>query len=169
MLGPVQFGMVIMEKLCKATLARSFPTHFESAMNPPTSTPKQRQTTNVIAASGRLRNEHFLLTADRLTLELDQGNFELVSAKAEGNIQVHMNAAEAEGELVIYAASAVFRPERQRLNLRGWIGTRENGLDVPAPIARHELAIPTDGTLFIPLMQEQKRPSIKLGDLRAAA
>lgn len=140
-------------------------------MNPSSSTHTQRPTTSIIASSGRLRGEHFLLTADRLMLELDQTNLELVSAKAEGNIQVHMSATEAEGELVIYAASAVFRPERQCLNLRGWSGTRENGMNVPAPIARHELAVPTDGTLFIPLVQRQaeRRTPINPMPLQAAA
>ena len=140
-------------------------------MNQNSLTMNERQTTHVVAASGRLRNEHFLLTADHLLLELDRDSLELVLARAEGNIEVHINGPEADGELVIYAASAVFRPERQCLRLGGWTGTRENGLVIPAPIARHEITIPTDGSLLVPAMQEQagKRLAIRPTPLRVAA
>ena len=140
-------------------------------MNQNSLTMNERQTSHVVAASGRLRNEHFLLTADHLLLELDRNSLELVLARAEGNIKVHIHGPEGDGELVIYAASAVFRPERQCLRLGGWTGTRENGLDIPAPIGRHELVIPTDGSLSAPLLQDQtgKRTPIRPTPLRVAA
>lgn len=130
-----------------------------------------RQTTNVIAASGRLRNEHFLLTADHILLEVDQASFELVSAMAEGNIQVHMVTPDPEGEYVIYAQSAVYQPHRHRLNLNGWLGTRENGVETAPSKARREVAVPTDGTFLLPMMQEQaeKRLPITHTPLRQAA
>lgn len=130
-----------------------------------------RKTTNVIAASGRLRNEHFLLTADHILLEVDQASFELISAMAEGNIQIHMTTPDPEGEYVIFAQSAVYQPHCQRLNLNGWVGTRENGIELPANLSRREVAIPTDGTFLLPMMQEQaeKRLPIAHTPLRKAA
>jgi hypothetical protein len=112
-------------------------------------------TTKVVAASGRLRNEHFLLTADHILLEVDPATFELVSAMAEGNIQVHMAPPEGEGEYVIFAQSAVYRPQARRLNLAGWLGTREDGIEFPAVADRREVVVPTDGTFLLPYMQEQ--------------
>ena len=133
--------------------------------------PLARKTTNVIASSGRIRNDHFLLTADHILLEVDQTNFELVSAMAEGNIQVHMATPDAEGEYVIFAQSAVYQPHCQRLNLNGWSGTRENGIEVPPATSRREVAIPTDGSFLLPLMQEQaeKRLPIAFAPLKKAA
>ena len=114
-----------------------------------------RKTTNVIAASGRLRNEHFLLTADYLLLEVDQASFELVSAMAEGNIHVHLTPSNAERDLVLHAESAVFQPMRQRLTLNGWLATREDGVEHPAPMTRREIVVPTDGSFLLPAMSEQ--------------
>lgn len=133
--------------------------------------PLARKTTNVIASSGRIRNDHFLLTADHILLEVDQASFELVSAMAEGNIQVHMATHEAESEYVIFAQSAVYQPHCQRLNINGWSGTRENGVECPPATARHEVAIPTDGSFLLPLMQEQaeKRLPISYTPLKKAA
>ncbi len=129
-----------------------------------------RKTTNVIAASGRLRNDHFLLTADHLLLEVDQASFELVSAMAEGNIQIHMVTPDPDGEFVLYAKSAVFQPQRQRLSLTGWQGTRENGVDIPPSQSHRDVVVPTDGSFLLPMMPEQaeKRLPIK-HTLRAAA
>ncbi len=130
-----------------------------------------RQTTKVIAASGRLRNDHFLLTADHILLEVDPNNFELISAIAEGNIQVHMASPHPDGEYVIFAQSAVYQPQEQRLNLTGWIGTREDGVECPPIAAQREIVVPTDGTFLLPFMQEQaeKRLPIEHRSLSKAA
>src|SRR3954464_15662023 len=104
------------------------------------------QTTKVIAAAGRLRSEHFLLTADHILLEVDPGSFDLVSAIGEGNIQVDMRLPHPYGEYVIYAQSAVFQPYYNRLNLNGPIGTRINGVEYPSAPVAGEVRIPTDGT-----------------------
>jgi hypothetical protein len=117
--------------------------------------PATRKTSNVIAASGRLRNEHFLMTADHILLEVDPENFELVSAMAEGNIQVHMASPDAEAEYVIFAQSAVYQPHFQRLNLNGLLGTRENGVEHATTAGCRELIVPTDGSFFLPMMPEQ--------------
>ena len=114
-----------------------------------------RKTSNVIASSGRVRNEHFLLTADHILLEVDPETFELVSAMAEGNIQVHMASPNPEGEYVIFAQSAVYQPHMNRLNLGGLVGTREDGQEYPALSVCREIVVPTDGTFFLPTMQEQ--------------
>lgn len=130
-----------------------------------------RQTTRVIAASGRLRNEHFLLTADHILMEVDPSNFELVSAMAEGNIQVHMATAEPDGEYVIFAQSAVYRPHSMRLDINGWIGTRENGVETGPTCEVREIELPTDATYLLPLMDEQavKRLPIEHRSLVVAA
>lgn len=122
-----------------------------------------RKTTKVIAASGRLRNEHFLLTADHILLEVDPASFELVSATAEGNIQVHMASPNPEGEYVIFAESAVYQPHFQLLNLNGWIGTREDGVECAPLTARREIVVPTDGTFLLPYMQEQAEKRLPIG------
>lgn len=130
-----------------------------------------RQTTNVIAASGRLRNEYFLLTADRILLEVDEASFELVSATAEGNIQVHLTTPDEDGEHVIFAQSAVYQPHNQRLDLGGWIGSRENGIE-SAPVATiREVVLPNEESFLLPHMQEQaeKRLPISHSPLRKAA
>ena len=111
-------------------------------------------TTKVVAASGRLRNEHFLLTADHILLEVETATFELVSAMAEGSIEIHMTCPDAESEYVIFAQSAVFQPHRQRLTLNGWIGVRENGV-MCGPVASHgHLVVPTDGSFLLPHITE---------------
>ncbi len=110
-----------------------------------------RQTTRVIAASGRLRNEHFLLTADHLLLEVDRSSFELVSAMAEGNVHVRLVAPDPEAEYVILARGALYQPYAARLSLNGCLGTRENGSTVPSRAGQHHMVVPTDGTFFLPI------------------
>jgi hypothetical protein len=114
------------------------------------------QTTKVVADAGRLRNEHFLLTADHLLLEVDPESFDLVSAIAEGNIHVHMTVPHPYGEYVIYAQSAVFQPYYQRLNLNGPIGTRINGVEYPSAPIVGEVRIPTDGSFALPPQASEK-------------
>ena len=130
-----------------------------------------RQTTKVIAASGRLRNEHFLLTADHILLEVDPASFELVSAVAEGNIQVHMVMPNEADEYVIFAHSAVFQPHSHQLTLNGWIGTRENGVECPPTHTEREVMVETDGSFLLPDMPEQaeKRLPIAHRPLQKAA
>jgi hypothetical protein len=124
-------------------------------MKPQKHSVKARNTTKVVAASGRLRNDHFLLTADHLLLEVDHANFELVSAMAEGGIQMHMLTRETDEEYIIYAQSAVYHPEQQRVVISGWQGTRENGIDYPPAQSGREVYLPTDGTFYFPTMSEQ--------------
>jgi hypothetical protein len=133
--------------------------------------PTARKTTNVIAASGRLKNDHFLLTADHILLEVDPESFELISARAEGNIQVHMVLPDPQAEYVIFAQSAMYHAEGQQLTLNGWIGTRENGVEYPPTTAQREIDVPTDGSPFLPMMQEQaeKRLPIEHRRLQEAA
>lgn len=130
-----------------------------------------RKTTNVIAASGRLRNEHFLLTADRILLEVDEASFELVSATAEGNIQVHLATPDADGEHVLFARSAVYQPHSQRLDLTGCIGSRENGVESAPEADERKVLLPNEELFLLPNMQEQaeKRLPITHTPLRQAA
>ena len=130
-----------------------------------------RKTTNVIAASGWLRNEHFLLTADHILLEVDAASFELVTARAEGNIQVHLNTPDPEGEIVIFAQGACFQPLGGKLDLTGCTGSRENGVEIPANWPHRELSVPTSRLALLPDMQDQaeKRLPILHAPLRAAA
>jgi hypothetical protein len=114
-----------------------------------------RHTTRVIAASGRIRNEHFMLTGDRILMEVDPASFELVSALAEGNIQIHMASLEAGAEYVIFARSAVYQPHRQRLILTGCPGICEDGFEHPEGALHHEVTVPTDGTFAHPSLAEQ--------------
>jgi hypothetical protein len=114
-----------------------------------------RPTTRVIAASGRIRNEHFMLTADHILMEVDPANFELVSASAQGNIQIRMASPEPGADFVIFARSAVYHPHRQRLTLTGCAGICENGLEHPEGALHHEVIVPTDGTFLIPSIAEQ--------------
>jgi hypothetical protein len=114
-----------------------------------------RQTTRVIAASGRIRNEHFMLTGDHILMEVDPASFELVSASAQGNLQIHMASPEPGAEFVIFARSAVYHPDRQRLTLTGCAGICQNGLDHPEGALHHEVVVPTDGTFLVPSMAEQ--------------
>jgi hypothetical protein len=123
-----------------------------------------RQTSKVIAATGRLRNEHFLLTADHILMEVDVENFELVSALAEGNIQVHLDSPEPDGEYVLFAQSAVYQPGQQRLRLGGWIGTRENGVECAATDGDREIVLPTDGSFLLPMMQEQAEKRLPIAN-----
>ena len=116
---------------------------------------KTRKTTTVVASSGRLRNDHFLLTADHLLLEVDQSNFELVSAIAEGGIQIHMLIRDNDEEYIIYAQGAVYHPQSQRVMLKGLKGTRENGIDFPPAEATGEVYLPMDGKFYYPNMPEQ--------------
>jgi hypothetical protein len=122
-----------------------------------------RKTSNVIAASGRLKNDQFLLTADHILLEVDPETFELISARAEGNIQVHMVMPDPDSEYVIFAQSAVYHAEGQQLTLNGWIGTRENGIEYPPATAHREIEVPTDGSPFVPHMEEQAEKRLPIG------
>jgi hypothetical protein len=116
-----------------------------------------RQTTRVIASSGRIRNEHFMLTGDHILMEVDPASFELVSASAQGNIQIHMASPEPGAEFVIFARSAVYHPHRQRLTLSGCAGICEDGLEHP------EVIVPTDGTFLAPSMAEQAEKVLSIG------
>lgn len=128
------------------------------------------QTTQVIAASGRLLNEHFLLTADYLLLEVDTASLELVAARAEGNIQMHMRSCADDVEYVIFAQEAVYEPHDRRVMLQGWQGTRENGVDHPPSRSEREVSLPTDGTFYFPQMSEAAEKRLPLGQtLRQAA
>jgi len=131
-------------------------------MSTNTKAAKTRKTTTVVASSGRLRNQHFLLTADHLLLEVDQSNFELVSAIAEGGIQIHMLMRENDEEYIIYTQSAVYHPHLQRVMLRGLKGTRENGIHLPPADSMGEVFLPTDGTFYFPDMAEQAESRLPL-------
>jgi hypothetical protein len=114
-----------------------------------------RQTSRVIAASGRIRNEHFTLTGDHILMEVDPASFELVTAFAQGNVQIHMVSPEPCAEYVIVARSAVYQPHRQRLILTGCAGICDNGAEHPAAALHHEVIVPTNGTFLPPSMAEQ--------------
>lgn len=105
-----------------------------------------RPTTRVFADSGRIRNEHFMLTGDRILMDVDPASFELMSALAEGNIQIHMASPDPRDEYVLFARRAVYQPHRQRLTLTGCAGICGD---------HHEVIVPTDGTFLLPSMAEQ--------------
>jgi hypothetical protein len=66
-----------------------------------------------------------------------------------------MASPEPGAEFVIFARSAVYQPDRQRLTLTGCAGFCQNGLDHPEGALHHEVVVPTDGTFLIPSMAEQ--------------
>ena len=104
--------------------------------------------TKMVSTTGRLRNQHFLLTADHLLMELDSITFELVGAYAEGNVEVHMRSEDELEEYVAFAQSAIFHPSQSRLKLNGWNAGIYNGVEYPVQSARREVLLPTDGSFF---------------------
>jgi hypothetical protein len=108
----------------------------------------QRRTARFVSNTGHLRNEHFFMSADHMMLEVDQSTFELVSAHAEGNIQLHMLCPEGNQDYTAFGQSAIYQPERSRITLSGWTGARHNGQDYPPAGSRNNVVIPTDGSFF---------------------
>jgi hypothetical protein len=108
----------------------------------------RHQTARIVAASGRLRNPHFLLTADHLLLEVDQDSLEIVCAIAEGNVRVHMIEPGTQHEYIVFGRSAKYQPALKRLVLTGWTRTREAGVEQPAISAHREVLLPTDGSFY---------------------
>ena len=100
------------------------------------------------SSSGRIKNEHFMMMADHLTMELNSTTFELRAAFAEGDVIVQMLAPEGAEEYVAFAHSAIYRPEASRLDLTGWIESHY-GDSIFLPAGRkNELVLPTDGSFY---------------------
>lgn len=109
----------------------------------------RRPTCHIVSSSGRLGNEHFILTADHLLLEVDTANFELVSAIGEGNLEIRVLHQGEDAGCVVHARSAVYQPERQRLVLSGWEETHWQGIVEQAPAAlQQKVVLPTDGSFL---------------------
>ena len=123
-------------------------------MNAVHSPAEERRLTSVVSNTGMLKNDHFFLTADHLMLDLDQETFELVSARAEGSIRIHLLDREGVIDYIAMGQSAIYHPERQRIILNGWSGSHYRGVDYPPEIRHREVTVPTDGSFF-----EPKRPS----------
>lgn len=117
--------------------------------------PPVRRTAHFVSNTGHLRNEHFFLTADHLMLEVDQEKFELVSARAEGNIQLHMLCPDADHKYVASGQSAVYQPTDCRITLVGWTGSRHNGVDYPPTETRQNVVVPTDGSFYDYVVDEK--------------
>lgn len=114
----------------------------------PTPLAKPR-TSRLISVTGRLRNEHFLLTTDHLLLEVEKGTFDLQRAFAEGNVEVHLQHADLGLEYVFFSRRAIYHPGEGQLHLGEWLGTRQNGEFEPFSEPRRELVLPVDGTFFL--------------------
>lgn len=111
----------------------------------------RRKTSHIVSSSGRVGNEHFLLIADHLLLEVDPVNFELVSAFAEGHVNIHVLDRGNDAGCMVTARSGVYQAKRQRLVLSGWEETHWRGLVEAAPAAlQQEVVLPTDGSFLQP-------------------
>lgn len=109
---------------------------------------QNRPRTRIVSATGRVRNDHFLLTADHLLLDVNPASLQLVAAFAEGNVQVHMLGAPSGGEFVIFGESAVYQAGRKRIVLAGWKGTLDCGVRSDAECSHREVLLPVDGSFF---------------------
>ncbi len=76
----------------------------------------------LISTSGLLKTEDFVLRADLFQLELDPDSFELLAARAEGNVEVHVISGLGREESVTTAQNATYRSQGKRLVLDGWRG-----------------------------------------------
>jgi hypothetical protein len=109
----------------------------------------RRKTSHIVSSSGRVGNEHFLLIADHLMLEVDPVNFELVSAFAEGHLTVHVLDQGRDCGCMVRARSGLYQARRQRLVLSGWQETHWRGMVEAAPAAlQQEVVLPTDGSFL---------------------
>jgi hypothetical protein len=102
----------------------------------------------IVSDTGLLRNEHFILQADHLMLEVDTRNLQLVSAIAEGGVQVRMLGAPGGVDFIVLARSAVYQAGRRRIMLNGWEGIMENGVMHPPSVTHQEMMLLVDGTFF---------------------
>lgn len=109
-----------------------------------------RSITTVVSNTGMLKNEHFFLTAKHLMLDLDQETFELVSARAEGSIHIHLLNGDGVIDYIAMGQSAIYNPSRQRITLNGWTGSHYRGVDYPPELRHREVVVPTDGSFFEP-------------------
>ena len=130
-----------------------------------------RKRVHIVSNTGRLGNEHFLLTADHLMLEVDPASFELVSAFAEGNLAIHVLSQGQDAGCMVRARSAVYQPHRQRLVLSGWEDTHWQGVVETAPAAlQQKVVLPTDGSFLRQATSlPQPEPSKTNGDWPQAA
>lgn len=117
-------------------------------MNPAPASTTERPLTSVVSNTGMLKNDHFFLTADHLMLDLDQDSFELVSARAEGNIRIHLLNSEGLIDYIAMGRSAIYHPASQRITLNGWSGSHYRGEDLPPTTSHREVSVPTDGSFF---------------------
>lgn len=130
-----------------------------------------RKRVHIVSTTGRLGNEHFLLTADHLMLEVDPASFELVSAFAEGNLAIHVLSQGQEAGCMVRARSAVYQPHRQRLVLSGWEETHWQGVVETAPASlQQKVILPTDGSFLRQTVSPpQPEPSEAIEDWSQAA
>jgi hypothetical protein len=116
-----------------------------------------RKTSHIASSSGRVGNDHFILTADHLLLEVDPSSFELVSAIAEGHVRVHLLDQGSDIGCLVLAKSGIYHPQEQRITLSGWEETRYNGIVEKAPaMMQQEAVLPTDGSFLNPLASREK-------------
>jgi len=109
----------------------------------------RRKTSHIVSTSGRVGNEHFLMIADHLLLEVDPKTFELVSAFAEGNLTIHVLDQGRDAGCIVRARSGVYQARRQRLVLSGWEETHWRGIVEAAPASlQQEVVLPTDGSFL---------------------
>jgi hypothetical protein len=124
-------------------------------MSHSTATIEVRHITSVVSNTGMLKNEHFFLTANHLMLDLDQATFELVAARAEGNIHIHLLNKDGVIDYIAMGQSAIYMPERQRITLNGWSGSHYRGVDYPPETRHREVTVPTDGSFFVPKQADE--------------
>ena len=117
-------------------------------MNASSDMSEVRNITSVVSNTGMLKNEHFFLTANHLMLDLDQESFELVAARAEGNIHIHLLNGDGVIDYIAMGQSAIYNPVRQRITLNGWSGSHYRGVDYPPEMRHREVVVPTDGSFF---------------------
>ncbi len=85
--------------------------------------------TKVFATTGRLSNEHFLLCAEHLEMEVEVGSFSLIRAMGRGNIEIYVQPEREGQEYVILAESATYSVSTRELQVAGWKRTRVNGIE----------------------------------------
>jgi hypothetical protein len=117
----------------------------------------RRKTSHIVSTSGRVGNEHFLMIADHLMLEVDPKTFELVSAFAEGGLTVHVLDRGCDAGCMVRAHSGVYQARHQRLVLSGWQETHWRGVVEAAPAAlQQEVVLHTDGSFFQKALPKEK-------------
>src|SRR5262245_59017761 len=79
-----------------------------------------QQTMRVASTTGRLQNEHFLIVADHLLLNLNVENFELVDAKAVGNVEIRMLPQDGGDPYIAFAEGAIYQALARRIVATGW-------------------------------------------------